>query len=178
MGTYQPTFQSAVWNGKSLKPITTYKGKEMLGGDSTVPAFSATPIELSNAKNEIFAACPHAGLQNFDPVRVQVRAQLADIDISEIKAPSAEPISLDLADGFFSGERFSALACCPSALDPMRATLTNIATGTEIDSSFELTPDIEWQSLTVPCLAPGTYRIRIEAGESAEPITDVFAVYE
>ena len=58
------------------------------------------------------------------------------------------------------------------------ATLTNIATGTEIDSGFELTPDSEWQSLTVPCLAPGTYRIRIEAGESAEPITDVFAVYE
>ncbi|UCD57690.1 MAG: lecithin--cholesterol acyltransferase, partial [Candidatus Hydrogenedentota bacterium] len=74
VGTYQPTFQSALLTNDGVKPIRTYKGQQMLGGDGTVPRLSATPIELSNAKAEVFVACPHASLQNFDPVQVQLRS--------------------------------------------------------------------------------------------------------
>ncbi len=93
----------------------------MLGGDGTVPRLSATPIELSEAKVDMFAACPHAGLQNFNPVRVQIRSTLEDVDISEIKASGAEAISLKMADVFSSSEPFQALARCETAIDPMQA---------------------------------------------------------
>jgi hypothetical protein len=177
VGTYQPTFQSAIRTRDGIKPILTYKGEEMLGGDGTVPRLSATPIELSNAKAEIFVACPHAGLQNFDPVQVQIRAALSDVDISEIKAIAAEPISLEISDAFYDNEPFKARARCDVAIDPMRGLLTNIETGAETEHQFEIKTDTdEWQQLELPPLDAGTYRIRVEAGEESEPITDVFVV--
>lgn len=177
VGTYQPTFLSALLTSDGIKPIETYKGQTMLGGDGTVPRFSATPVELSKAKVETFVACPHAGLQNFKPVCVQVRSALADVDISEILAPGAEPISLKMADLVSVGEPFLALARCEAAIDPMQAALVNIETGVEVKCEFEMILDTEgWQRLELSPLAAGTYRIRVDAGD--EPITDVFAVLD
>jgi hypothetical protein len=151
----------------------------MLGGDGTVPRFSATPIELSKAKLERFVACPHAGLQNFNSVRVQVRSTLSDIDISEFKDSGAEAISLKMDDMFSSGEPFQALANCETAIDSMQATLINIETGGKLECEFEMDSDLEgWQRLELSQLAAGTYRIRIDAGDEAEPITDVFGVLD
>ena len=179
VGTYQPTFLSALLTSDGIKPIETYKGQTMLGGDGTVPRFSATPIELSKMKVETFVACPHAGLQNFKPVCVQVRSALADVDISEIMAPGAEAISLKMADMFSVGEPFQALARCEAVIDPMQAVLVNIETGAEVECEFEMILDTEgWQKLELSPLAAGTYRIRIDAGDEAEPITDVFAVLD
>jgi len=179
VGTYQPTFLSALLTPDGIKPIETYKGQTILGGDGTVPRLSATPIELSKAKVETFVACPHAGLQNFDPVRVQVRSALGDVDISEIKDSGVEAISLKMADGFSSGEPFQALARCGAAIDPLQAVLVNVETGAEVECEFEMIPDTEgWQKLELSPLAAGTYRIRIDAGDEAEPITDVFAVLD
>jgi len=104
VGTYQPTFQGALLTGDGIQPLLGYKGQTMLGGDGTVPRLSAAPIELSKAKVETFVACPHASLQNFDPVRVQIRAALEDIDISELKAVAGDAISLDMQDAFVAGE--------------------------------------------------------------------------
>ena len=39
VGTYQPTFQSALLTGDGVKPIRTYKGEQIKGGDGTVPEF-------------------------------------------------------------------------------------------------------------------------------------------
>lgn len=36
----------------------TYKGRQMLDGDGTLPRLSAPPKELSKAKTESFVACP------------------------------------------------------------------------------------------------------------------------
>lgn len=179
VGAYQPTFLSALLTRDGIKPIETYKGQTMLGGDGTVPRLSATPIELSEAKVDMFAACPHAGLQNFNPVRVQIRSTLEDVDISEIKASGAEAISLKMADVFSSSEPFQALALCEAAIDPMQAALVNIETGVEVECEFEIVSDTEgWQRLELSPLAAGTYRIQIDAGDEAEPITDVFGVLD
>ena len=67
VGTYQPTFLSAVLIEEGVEPLLTYKGELMLNGDGTVPHFSATPIELSKAKAEAFVACPHASSAKLRP---------------------------------------------------------------------------------------------------------------
>lgn len=177
VGTYQPTFLSALLTSDGIKPIETFKGQTILGGDGTVPRLSATPIELSKARFETFVACPHAGLQNSNSVRVQIRSTLSDEDIGEIKGSGAEAISLKMADMFSSSEPFQALAYCKTAIDPMQVTLRNIETGEEVECKFEMASDTEgWQRVELSPLAAGTYRIRVDAGDEAEPITDVFGV--
>jgi hypothetical protein len=182
VGTYQPTFLSALLiedESRPIKPLETYKGQSLLGGDGTVPRISATPIELSKAKSETFVACPHAGLQNFSSVRVQIRSVLSDVEISELMDDGAEAISLKMDDVFASNVSFQVFARCEATIDPMQATLTNIETGNKVECEFELTSDAEgWQKLELSPLAVGTYRIRVDAGDEAEPITDVFGVLD
>jgi pimeloyl-ACP methyl ester carboxylesterase len=177
VGTYQPTFLSAVLTTEGVEPLMTYKGESMLDGDGTVPHFSAIPIELSTAKVETFVACPHASLQNFDPVRVQMRAALQDVDISELKAARATAISLDLRDAIIAGEVFVAHARCPGSIDPLSATLCHLETSEVTEAEFVKQADSDgWQSMRISGLVPGTYRIRVEAGSDSEPIDDVFVV--
>jgi hypothetical protein len=179
VGTFQPTFQSALLTDDGVKPLHTYKGETMLGGDGTVPRLSATPIELSQARIETFVACPHASLQNFDPVRVQIRAALEDVDIGEIKAVAAEAMSLDMQDAFFAGEGFSARARCVAATRPLRAVVNDLETSRTAEYEFNAAPDgTGWQELNIPSLPAGTYRIRVDGGEVTEPIDDLFVVLD
>ena len=148
-------------------------------GDGTVPSFSATPIELSKNKAEFFVACPHASLQNFDPVQVQLRATLEDVDISEIRAVAPEPVSLEMEDIFSSAERFQIRARCDATLDPMHASITNIDTGAILEDELEFdSENAEWQYLDRSPLSAGAYRIQIDPGGQIEPISDVFIVMD
>jgi hypothetical protein len=177
VGTYQPTFLSAVIAGDGIAPLRTYKGQTLLDGDGTVPRLSATPVDLSNAGRETFVACPHASLQNFDPARTQLRAALEDVDISEMKAVGLEPIGLDIDDGFAVSEPVRARARCATAVDPMQAVITDVATGATVTMPFEVdSADEEWHTVTVPPLPAGTYRIEVTADRDAEPVTDLFIV--
>jgi hypothetical protein len=179
VGTYQPTYLSAVLTKDGMTPICTYRGEKMLGGDGTVPMVSATPIEPSNTKCQAFVACPHGGLQNFDPVRVQIRAVLEDIDISEIKAVEEEAISLEIKDAYHSSENISGWVQYPSATRPLDVVISDEITGEEWPC--ELTADAEgWgrQRLRHEPLGAGSYRIRVDPGDDGEPISDVFAVIE
>jgi hypothetical protein len=177
VGTYQPTFMSALLIENGVTPLRSYKGKPMLHGDGTVPHFSATPIELSTAKIETFVACQHASLQNFDPVRVQMRAALEDIDISEIKAVGAEALSLDMPDAFTAGDPVRLRVRCEASTEPVRAVVTNIETKAtiECETGTVLSGD-GWRELNAGPLPAGTYRIRVEAENVAEPFSDLFAV--
>lgn len=177
VGTYQPTFLSALITRDGIEPLQTYKGETMLGGDGTVPRLSATPIELSEAGVETFVACPHASLQNFDPVRVQMRAVVQDIDISELKAVPAQAIALDLRDAYLASEPFEARARCAGSAGPIAARLFHVETASTAECAFDGAADGEgWRHLEMGDLAPGTYRIRVEAPSVAEPIEDVFVV--
>lgn len=179
VGTYQPTFLSAVLSGDGVAPLQTYKGETMLDGDGTVPRLSATPIELSKAKVETFVACPHASLQNFDPVRVQMRAAMQDVDISELKAVSTQAISIDLRDAYTPDESFIARVRCPGSVEPPRAVLCGVDTGTEWEYAFSGATDEDgWHRLEMPALPAGIYRLRVEAPSVSAPVEDVFAVLD
>ena len=179
VGTYQPTYLSAILTKDGVEPIHTYKGKTLLAGDGTVPRLSATPIEQSNANLETFVACPHSGLQNFDPVRVQTRSVLEDVDISEVKAVAEETISLEIKDAYHGSERFTGWARYPAATELLEAVITNVETGEGFPCDVEIASDDEGrQTLEHQPLSAGSYRIRIDAGDDVEPIADVFAVVE
>ncbi len=62
VGIEQPTHQSARVHAGTVEMLRSYDGQDM-GGDGTVPRVSATPIELSKANREIFAAEMHGALQ-------------------------------------------------------------------------------------------------------------------
>ncbi len=179
VGTYQPTYLSAILTKDGVEPIYTYKGKTLLGGDGTVPKLSATPIEQSNGNLETFVACPHSGLQNFDPVRVQTRSILEDVDVREFKAVTEDAISLEIRDAYHSSERFMGWARYAAATEPLKALITNVETAQKYPCDVEVAAGQEgWQILQHQSLSAGSYRIRIDAGDDAEPIIDVFAVVE
>jgi hypothetical protein len=123
-------------------------------------------------------ACAHASLQNFDPVRVQMRAVLQDIDISEIKAVEAEALSLDVPDAFTAGEEVRFRARCEGATESIRAIVSNVETKATITCRASSVPGRDgWEELDAGALPAGTYRIRVEA-EDAEPFSDLFVILD
>lgn len=179
VGSYQPTLLSAVLTKDGIKSIYTHKGRTLLGGDGTVPRLAATPLGQTDAIVETFVACPHAALQNFRPVRVQARSALEDVDIHEIKAVSEEAISLEVMDAYHGTEQFTARARCASAIEPMEAVITEVASGREYTCACEIeVGNEEWHQFQHDALPAGSYRINVEAGNNAEAISDVFAVVE
>jgi hypothetical protein len=180
VGTYQPTFQSALFTPDGVKPLLTYAGQPMREGDGTVPSFSATPIEMSTANVEMFVACPHASLQNFDPVRNQLRAVLEDMNISQLKGVPSEPLSLDMQDAFAGEQEVRVRVRCAAAIDPLQAVVSNVETGATVQRQSSGSPDAEgWQDLNVGILPGGTYRIEVdEADNLAESISDLFVVID
>jgi len=177
VGAYQPTFQSALLREDGIEPLLSYKGQTVLGGDGTVPRLSATPIELSEMKIETFVSCPHASLQNFDPARVQIRAALEDVDISEIKAAATEGISLEISDAYLAGQDVRFRVCCRAATKPLQAWVTNCETLVKVTSGSVSVPGSDgWQEMSAGILPVGSYRVRVEADDVAEPIGDLFVV--
>jgi pimeloyl-ACP methyl ester carboxylesterase len=177
VGAYQPTYLSALLTDGGVEPLLTYKGESMLDGDGTVPRLSATPIELSDAHADSFVACPHASLQNFDPVRVQLRATLQDVDIKRLRAAGTGVISMNLPDTTRVGFPVEVRARCVGAGQPLQAWLMHVETATASEKEFAM-PSLagDWQTLEMTSLVPGTYRLRTSAGDTAEAIEDVFLV--
>jgi hypothetical protein len=177
VGAQQPTLLSAVLTDSGVQSLRTYKGETMLHGDGTVPSVSATPIELSNLGMEMYAACPHASLQNFDPVRTQMNNAIQYIDTSQLKAVAAAEISLDLPDAIAATDVLVVRARCPRSLEPIKVTIRNLETDRVLEAEFaEQTDGSGWQVLRVQDLTPAAYRMRVDAGPSSEPIEDLFAV--
>jgi hypothetical protein len=100
-----------------------------------------------------------------------------DIDVSQMKAISAAEISLDLPDAIAESEMLVAHARCPGSLEPIRATIRNLANDQVTEAEFKDENERSgWQVLRVPDLTTAPYRIRVDAGADSEPIEDVFAV--
>jgi hypothetical protein len=176
VGTHQPTLQSALVNGASVQVIPSFENQD-IGGDGTVPRVSATPIELSDAGRDVFAAERHASLQNNDGVWVQVEGilQTGNLDLGAFKVPEVR-LSLDIDDAYAAAEPVS-FRCRP---DKELASLQALITRTdapEEKSKHKMTKQPDgWHVAEIPALMPGAYRVTVYGDARVVPVTDVFAV--
>lgn len=195
VGILQRTSQSARAASSGIELLPSRDGVDV-GGDGTVPRVSATPIELSDHRIEVFAGARHADLQNTRSLLQHLEGVLtdvsADIRLSEYRAPGQLALSVSLEDAYLPEEevtvgvkatalRFDGGADGQGVWHDLRAIVTDASTGAEVARAT--VPDDEdengWRTLAVPPLPAGTYRLEVASPEDdVEPVLDVFAVLD
>jgi pimeloyl-ACP methyl ester carboxylesterase len=178
VGTTQPTAQSARLENGKVELLRSYEGKD-LGGDGTVPRVSATPLELDDEANAMFAAERHASLQNADPVLVQLSSVMSGLDINFAAFRGALPtvgLSLDLDDAYAVGEPASFEVEPAEVLaEPLTAIAEDVDTGQEAARQV-LRPEGGRYSGEFEALSSGVYRLTVVGSGAVEPVSDLFAV--
>lgn len=178
VGTYQPTLQSALWNGSAVEVLPEYEGKDM-GGDGTVPRVSATPIELGQSHDEVFVAGQHAALQNAESVLFHLRGLLGDLDINldRFKALPSR-IGLEVDDAYGTDEMIT-LRARSEGHNELAVTIVNAETNQTVASATPERGLGEWQEAEFAPLPEGLYRVTVsDVNGAAEPVSDVFAVLQ
>jgi pimeloyl-ACP methyl ester carboxylesterase len=176
VGIEQPTLQSAQLREGKLHLLQSYEGRDM-GGDGTVPRVSATPIELSDANAEIYAADSHGSLQNADATLAQIKgvATQPGIDLRKFRADVPVSLTLQMDDAVAAGEPFTVRARASIGQPVITAHLTELASGKQHDIKLKrATDDPDWQQLQL-ALPAGIWRVRINA-DGASPVTDLAVV--
>jgi hypothetical protein len=177
VGIEQPTAQSARLgdggSGGGVTLINAHDGED-LGGDGTVPRVSGTPIELGDAKREVYAAETHGALQNADGTLANLKGVLTrdKIDFRKFqRAEDAAMLTLELDDVLAAGEPLR-VRVRPSEGSPrIRVTLTPLAGGAPIDDALRRDAEPRWQSGEF-ALAPGVWRVTASA-DGATPVSDL-----
>ncbi len=179
VGTLQPTSQSARPAGGKVELLRTYDGRD-LDGDGTVPRVSATPIEVENEANAMFANERHASLQNDDPVLVQLTGILSGVDIDHEAFREALPaigLALDLED-VYGPEEPVAVRVRPQEppSQPLVVEVENVESNARVERRTLRLGDDGWHAAELGPLADGTYRLTAFGPGPVEPVTDIFAV--
>ncbi len=176
VGIEQPTAQSALVSDGKLTLVNAYEGQD-LGGDGTVPRASGTPIELGDAKREIYAAEMHGALQNADGTLANLKGVLTrdHIDFRKFqRAEDAAMLTLDLDDVVLPGEALR-VRVCPSEGNPkVRVDLTPLAGGDTLSEALSRDATPRWQTGSF-ALDPGLWRVTAHA-EGATPVSDLVVV--
>jgi hypothetical protein len=169
--------------------LRSYEGKDM-SGDGTVPQVSATPIEYSDAKSEMYAATRHASLQNADPTQVQLRGVINRLYLDlggfrkpEDAAPPPPPpgvrLSLDLEDVYALGNPLAMRARSATPVDGLEAVLIDGDTNSEV-ARTKLARADSWQTFEFPSpREPGIYRVVVGGRPGVGdvlPVADLVAV--
>ena len=174
VGIEQPTYQSVTTGTGAIELLRSYKGSDM-GGDGTVPRVSGTPLELSAAEREIYAAEMHGSLQNADGALANLRGVLTrpDIDLGRFRAELPTSLTLDLDDVVLPGEPLTVRVRASDGNPSVTARLTHVESNTEVLEVLGRSRQPGWQESELD-LAPGVWKVRVEAA-GASPVTD-FAV--
>jgi pimeloyl-ACP methyl ester carboxylesterase len=178
IGTVQPTMQSARVAGDGVDLERAYEREDM-GGDGTVPRVSSTPIELGEEAGAMYSNERHASLQNADPVLVQLQGLLSDTRraLGRFRAVSGVGLSLDHPEVLLPDEPLTISVRPEEPLaDPLRLEVQEAESQAAVTQSpLRKRPDGEyWAELAAP--QPGAYRLRVEGGRAAEPVTALVAV--
>jgi hypothetical protein len=176
VGTFQPTWQSAVVREGGVDLLRTIGGRD-IDGDGTVPRPSATPIELSGRNGELFIAQSHGALQNTEGVLVQL-ARLLQPDAVGWDAfrDDAPQLSLQLDDMQRAGEPIDvavreARAGGAAALD---VAVVDMADGSEVAKRRLPAREDGRHAVTLAPLPAGVYRLQVAGGGAS--VMDSFVV--
>jgi Lecithin:cholesterol acyltransferase len=178
VGIEQPTAQSARVDGQAVTLLNSYEGQDM-GGDGTVPRVSGTPIELGDAKREVYAAESHGAIQNADGTLANLKGVLTrdKIDFRKFqRAEDAAMLCLDLDDVVLPGEKLKVRVRPSDGTPKLQVTLTPTGGGAPIQAPLRRDPEPRWQFGEFS-LAPGVWRVTAH-GEGASPVSDLVVVAE
>lgn len=179
IGTYQPTFQSAVWNGEAVEPLREFYGKDD-GGDGTVPRGSAAPLEMEDQTGAVFAAEQHASLQNLQSVLTHVHGLITAVDFNSKKYRALPGvIGVEVDDAFETGEPVKVRARAENIGGDLLCRITDVQTETELANGKLARGVSQWRTAEFPPLPEGTYRVTVIDTESkSEPVSDIFVVLQ
>jgi hypothetical protein len=176
VGIEQPTAQSAFVQDGKVTLLNSYEGEDMLG-DGTVPRVSGTPIELNDAKREVYAAETHGALQNADGTLANLKGVLTrdKIDFRRFqRAEDAAMLRLEVDDVVLPGEKLR-LRVRPSEGSPrVQVSIAPLAGGTTIEAVLRRDAEPRWQAGEF-ALAPGIWRVTAHA-PGATPVNDLVVV--
>lgn len=176
VGIEQPTAQSARVEGGKLTLVNSHEGQD-LAGDGTVPRASATPVELGDAKREVYAAETHGALQNADGTLANIKGVLTRdrIDFRKFqRAEDAATLSLELDDVVLPGETLGVRVRPSEGHPKIGVTFTPLAGGAPLDERLVRDPEPGWQRGEFS-LAPGVWRVTAHA-DGATPVSDLVVV--
>jgi pimeloyl-ACP methyl ester carboxylesterase len=177
VGTREPTFQSAVLEGKNLtvsRDTPDVVPHSMSDGDGTVPRVSAIPIELSMEYRETFVAQKHGALQADPTVLDQLYERIKQIQVAGrlpkvrggapgrvVEAQAA--LSVDMDDFYNPGDVIDIRAeIINQGEEPGRVEATITPRGTPGNAEkIELTQEDGTWRAQLGSLTPGVYEIEI-----------------
>jgi hypothetical protein len=178
VGILQPTAQSAQIDGKGVRLVDRH-GDEDLGGDSTVPRPSATPLELDE-KDAMFSAERHASLQNDDHVLLQMTGVTSGISINFSAYREAFPtigLSVDIDDAHEPGQPITVRARPEQEVqETLVAVAVDTETGAESARGELHAAGDSWRATDLPPLPEGTYRVTVFGSGMVEPVSDIVLV--
>lgn len=129
VGTFQPTWLSALTKGNKIELLRTLGGIDS-GGDGTVPRGAAVPLEQEDASQGMFTEHVHAALQNVKAVQDQLRGILTGIRTDDqFRAAEPEHVVIPgmLLDDVYVAGQENYLVVQPTVID--RRAYKNSATG-------------------------------------------------
>ena len=178
VGIEQPTLQSAKSSGGRVELLRSYGGEDM-GGDGTVPRVSATPIEMSEMRREIYAAEMHGSLQNADGALANIKGALtrSRIELGRFRAPArpGATLTLEMDDVVLAGEPLQLRARASAGDARIDVQLTHIANGKALGGQLSTVAGSPWQQANFDRLDAGAWRVRVSA-PGASPVTDLAVV--
>lgn len=179
VGIFQPTYQSALWDGDSVKPLREFRGRDD-GGDGTVPRGSATPLEMEDQTDAVFAAARHASLQNLKSTLAQLHGLISarEFDPKRYRG-AASPFGIDIDDAYATDEPITlrVRAATPRVL--LLATITDTDSGVDMVSDRPVRGRNNHLTAEFPPLPEGSYRVTVrEADGKGEPLSDLFVVLQ
>jgi lecithin:cholesterol acyltransferase len=184
VGIRQPTRQSARRAGAGVELLETYQGADQ-SGDGTVPRVSATPLELSDARREMYAGTRHGSLQNADAVLTNLIGLLSSfaLGLGDFRAAALPPgaaapvrLGLRLEDVYWSDEPISLGVRPDREAVALRCVVADSSSGRQVAQALPVPTGDRWQRAEMAPLPAGAYRVTVTGAAEIEPVADVFAV--
>jgi hypothetical protein len=178
VGIEQPTAQSALVQGDKVTLQNSYEGQDM-GGDGTVPRVSGTPIELGDAKREVYAAESHGAIQNAEGTLANLKGVLTrdKIDFRKFqRAEDAAMLSMELDDVVLPGDKLKVRVRPSEGAPRVQVRLTPTAGGAPVEGALRRDAEPRWQAGEF-ALTPGVWRVTATA-DGATPVHDLVIVAE